>query len=139
MEKDRAMSDDETDVVELPDGVPESDRECFEAMMGAAKKFAEIPSSLAGTVGIVIRTDGADGSEFRPMILTFECAGKTEDRPHQCRRAVIAMYVDQIHSMVSDVYNGSLRGSFAEVLEDAAKKMREIEADRTPVDPLKAN
>lgn len=137
MKKDRVMSDD---VVELPEGVPECDREFFEAMMEAASKFAKLSSSLAGSVGIVVRSNSEDGDEFRPMNLIFECSGKKEDRPRQCQRAIIAMYIDQIHTMVEAVRNGSLRDSFSEVLEDAARSMREIGAEPSgPADVSKAN
>lgn len=134
---DSAMKSDGLDP--LPEGMNECDREYFESMVNAAAEFCGLTGALAGSVTLVV--SATEGGEFRPMTLTFIVPSK-DDPTCACRgqRAVIAAYVDQLQSMVRDVANGAIKGHFAEVLEDSAREMRRIEAERgEPVDPSKAN
>jgi hypothetical protein len=119
--------DSADDRVEIPEGMGVSEGEAYVLMVKTAKALLNIPNALSGTLAVVLKTD-PEGHNFCPMIVNFISCKEGADVNCANTRSVVAMYVDQIASMVSDVQDGSLKSNFAEVLESAARAMRDVDA-----------
>ena len=124
----KVFNDESGKEIEVPEGMTESDVALYKLMVEASRTLADIPDVLAGTVSVVVRSENQRG--FCPMILNFVCRSNAlkGDDEHVTARALIALYVDQLAAMVTDVRDGSLKSTFADVLESAAAEMREVDA-----------
>ena len=124
----KTVNDDSKKEIEVPEGMPECDVEAYKILVTASRQLSELPDSLSGAMSVVMRSDGERG--FRPLILNFVCRGKERegDDEYKTARSLIALYIDQLAAMVTDVRDGSLKSTFANVLEQAAAEMREVDA-----------